>query len=198
MRIAFMGAHGVGKTTLINELKKYFNFPVIPEIARQVIQEMKKHPLQMTMKERLIFEQEILKRQIELEDKYRSFISDRTVLDIIAYCNLLGLHIHFPDEYREMKKIAVMQAKNYDVIFFIPVHKDLLLVNDGVRYECESCRYLVDALLKEMAEIFISEHLVRKIYYVDVLELDERVKFVLSVLKTRRAEIPKRKLNEVG
>jgi hypothetical protein len=49
-----------------------------------------------------------------------------------------------------------------------------------------------------MAEIFISEHLVRKIYYVDVLELDERVKFVLSVLKTRRAEIPKRKLNEVG
>ena len=180
MRIAFTGSHSTGKSCLVNILKKHLDLPIIPEVARIVIEEIGKIPDNMTMEEKLEFEWKIIEKQIEFEDKYKDgFISDRSVIDILGYVYMLGLHIYYPKEVEEMETIIYNRVSNYDYIFYIPVVKEIPLVKDGVRYTCEYCRNLLDRFYFDLLYDFYDDGIV-KVIYVKPINLQERVKFVLE------------------
>ncbi len=121
MKIALTWTHSTGKTTLLADLKQtkqLKSIPTIQEIARAMIE--KKYE---TGTEE--FQREVIRRQIEAENTLKSFISDRSVFDNLAYSKAISDEL-----YQELKDIASNQT--YDKIIFLPIEFDL--IDDGVRF----------------------------------------------------------------
>ena len=123
MKIVLIGSHSTGKTTLLNELKKHLNIPIIQELARAELARIGKPLNQIAPARRLEVQERILKRHLEVEKKFESFIADRSVIDILAYVYLLGIHTYFPEKVREMEskadkitKEVIDAAKNLKIV----------------------------------------------------------------------------------
>lgn len=83
-RIAVCGSHSCGKTTLIKELNRHLGYPMIKEIAATY---------DPSTRLNMQTQHDIMKKQIRTEIEYiklyGKFLSDRSVLDNLAYCNLV-------------------------------------------------------------------------------------------------------------
>ncbi len=79
MRIAVIGTHSTGKTTLAKALSRELNIPVIEECARS-------HDIKhASVEEYIKIQENILAEQIKAESKHQNFISDRSTIDNLAY-----------------------------------------------------------------------------------------------------------------
>jgi GTPase SAR1 family protein len=148
MKIAFIGTHGVGKTTLAyelcNELKKQsLDVGFIDEIARRC-------PFPINESTSLEGQTWILAttiaRELELSKIYPNVICDRSVLDNYVY-----LHHRF-GHVPELHRLATYWVRSYDLLFKVPFTQKYLRP-DGVRstdvtFQEEIERELVD-ILKE-------------------------------------------------
>ena len=143
MKIALIGSHCVGKTTLIEPVSKALNLPVIPEAARDWCD---RHRYDNISKVENVdaMQWDILHAQIAQESNHDQFISDRSTLDGIAYFVEFGL-THKPNDYKAM---ALAHAKRtYDLLFFIPIQEKISLVDDGFRYEDLQARKRIEDLI---------------------------------------------------
>lgn len=122
MKIAFMGTHGTGKTTLAHETvtilkKKGIDAGMVTEVARQCPFPIKE---ETTKKAQLwIILNQIIK-ELEAEEKYDVVVSDRSVLD--GYCYLV----------RKFGRIGVIEQlvkehlKTYNQLIRVPIREGLL------------------------------------------------------------------------
>lgn len=79
MRIAIIGTHGTGKTTLAKMLSSIFKIPILKELARN-------HDIRNADPDEYVkIQKDILIEQIASERKYQNFISDRSTIDNLAY-----------------------------------------------------------------------------------------------------------------
>ena len=168
------GGPGTGKTTLINELSR-IGYPIVPEVARQIIEEeQKKENGILPWSDLYTFQQRVVQRQVDLEARVRGDITfvDRGIVDNLAYCHIGGIvvppeleRIHFKDRY-----------KNVFVLDFLPNYE-----NDIQRTEDISLAKRIHATLQIVYE---------KVGYnpvlVPVMELEQRVAYVLDTIKTMR------------
>lgn len=79
-KIAIVGSHSCGKTSLVKALSKRIEIPIIHEIAATFIPESRAH---------IDTQYKIMRKQIDTEQEYKSFLSDRSVLDNLAYSTLI-------------------------------------------------------------------------------------------------------------
>ncbi|GEM_PF-3036471 len=118
MRIAVIGTHGVGKTTLVEEfVKRKPEYTIIPEIARDMIEERKGR-----ISSWFDFQLELMMRKIKAEYEHRenpNIISDRTAVDNWAYCNYYKV---FPDNLLySLRELAIGYCNNYyDLFIYLP------------------------------------------------------------------------------
>lgn len=128
MKIAFIGTHGVGKTTLAyelcNELKKQsLDVGFIDEIARRC-------PFPINEATSLEAQTWILAttmaRELELSKIYPNIICDRSVLDNYVYLHHKFGHIP------ELHGLASYWVRSYDLLFKVPFTRKYLRP-DGVR-----------------------------------------------------------------
>jgi len=141
LRIAMVGTHGVGKTTLINAIQHPHK---IKEIARTyLIKETK--PSEMSASERVIFQNHYWHLQIaeEYTHKKRGFLSDRSALDIIAYS--IGF---FKESHIERLKKEVIGR--YDILFYIPIEFPLEV--DGVRSPNKEYQKLINTNIQQLIQ----------------------------------------------
>lgn len=134
MRIAFTASHGCGKTSLAN------HFPNrIDEIARTVINKLWS-PDKMKQEQWDEFQQEVMDKQIEAELNMWDFISDRSVIDVLAYATRFCT----PKKLRALKDQAEEHMKNnpYDIVFYIPI--EFPLEKDWLRFEDEHYQEIID------------------------------------------------------
>lgn len=128
MRVGLMGASCCGKSTLFQRLKGlYPTYCTLEEIASNFTDEQRKV---------FSFQREICKLQIAAEqDLSPKFISDRTVLDNLAYCLWYYKNYDYAEQeiYLDCVKIIDNHLKEnpYDAIFFIDEYFDL--VDNGIR-----------------------------------------------------------------
>ncbi|MBX9690631.1 MAG: ATP-binding protein [Candidatus Obscuribacterales bacterium] len=80
IKLSITGAGGVGKSTLARELAKQRELPLIPELAR-ILCEQAGHKRIGEIPDQEAFKKLVLKKQIEEEAKFQSFIADRGVID---------------------------------------------------------------------------------------------------------------------
>ena len=148
MKVAFIGTHGVGKTTLCYDLasalkRQGVNVDIVKEVARL-------SPLPINRKTSLEAQTWILMTQVAEEIRSGAYhpvvVCDRSVLDNYAYMMLAcGRQVAY-------ERFVAHWMKSYDLLFKVPISGAPSA--DGVRdtdeFFMRSIDQLVDRLLAEM------------------------------------------------
>ena len=147
MKIAFIGTHGVGKTTLCYDLaaalkRQNVNVDIVKEVARL-------SPLPINQKTSLDAQTWILMTQIAEEIRSGSqhdvVVCDRAVLDNYAYMTFSF------GRQKAIERFMYHWMKSYDLLFKVPLSGEVSA--DGVRdtddFFVRSIDHLVDTLLAE-------------------------------------------------
>jgi thymidylate kinase len=147
MKVAFIGTHGVGKTTLCYDLasvlkRQGINVDMVKEVARL-------SPLPINRKTSLAAQIWILTTQVAEEirssDQHDVVVCDRSVLDNYAYLSFAC------GRQKAVERFVDYWMKTYDLLFKVPLSGAAQA--DGVRdtdeFFMRSIDQLVDALLTE-------------------------------------------------
>ncbi len=124
-KIAIIGSQSTGKSSLGRELSKRMSIPLITEIARRWNIE------KVSQIELIHIQKELLKLQIQEENRNGQFISDRSTIDNLAY----WLHNVSPIVQKEENELYIKTAldnvKKYSHIFLLS--PEFYPVDDGFR-----------------------------------------------------------------
>lgn len=153
MRVGITGAHGVGKTTLAGKLARELNIPLIKEQARAVASLLGLENCEQLTKDKAMaakFQIFILYQQIRRENELKSFVSDGTFLDFLAYWTYYGL-----DEYDSFsgtiyRKECLSRLPGYD--FIVYVSPEIPLKPDGFRLFSRESRNDLDRIIRLLLE----------------------------------------------
>jgi nicotinamide riboside kinase len=158
MNIALTGAHSTGKTTLLNAFvkrNKRFKFVSITETARIVIEKGFPMAKDATVDSYINYVNEQLKMELSArKTNYDILISDRTILDAVAYAEInkkLSDEPFIPTYVIEMlERIWLVEQEFYDFYIFCPV--EFPLIFDGVRDEDSIYQEKISEHLKKLLE----------------------------------------------
>ncbi len=170
MKIVIVGAQCVGKTTLVNDLKKHVNLPVLQEVALKMIKEGYKLDQNVTVET----EYEILKRQVQLEESQDDYLADRCLIDLLAYVNVL---FEYEDELL-LSITAELMKSNYDLILFI--EPEFPMVDNGHRSMDVSFQKEINNEIKKILKNGKFKH------YKISGDREKRVKQVLLLIKKHK------------
>ena len=143
MKIGFCGTMSVGKTTLVNELRKFKEFD-----EYKICTERSKHLMNLgiplntdsTLNGQTIF---LAERATEL--MYDKMITDRTVIDVMAFARVAKTIAFYQSDAFE--ELASQFVREYDYIFYIsPEGVDI--EDNGVRETDAEYRELIDFTIK--------------------------------------------------
>jgi predicted ATPase len=147
MKVAFIGTHGVGKTTLCYDLaaalkRQGFNVDMVKEVARL-------SPLPINRKTSLDAQTWILATQVAEEirssSQHEVVVCDRSVLDNYAYLTFAC------GRQKAIERFVDYWMKTYDLLFKVPISGTATA--DGVRdtdeFFMRGIDQLVDNLLAE-------------------------------------------------
>ncbi len=127
MRIAIIGAQGVGKTTLAQQINKYYpQIQILPEAARLAQKEGYKLDHTATVETELW----LINKQVELENDLNDWVADRCSIDLLAYIQYLFSHEFDLIEFAT--KTLVPKFSNYDLVIYLP-SGEFAIEDDGLR-----------------------------------------------------------------
>jgi len=180
MRIGFIGAQSVGKTTLANLLAEETGFTLIREQIRISVKAF--NALGFSTPDELANSTwyphmmlEVYRRQLRCElQSHAGFVSDRTTLDYFGYYELLNSDEDFLVNLFRKSFIDHYRA-NYDLVIYIPIM--FPAVDDNYRNINEDFRKKVDSKLRSL----MGEN--KNVHVLKSLDLMERLKEVVQLCK---------------
>ena len=149
MRIGFCGTMSVGKTTLVNALKE------LPEFKNYHFRtERSKHLMNLgiplntdsTLKGQLVFASE---RAAELMQE--KIITDRTVIDVMAFCDLSKSMDSAHKFY--LNATLTFLIKEYDILFYVSP-EGVEIEDNGIRETNAEYRDAIDKKIKSIVRMF--------------------------------------------
>lgn len=171
-RIALCGTQSVGKSTLVNELRKdpkYADYDFFTERSNK-LHSSKGVPLngESTQRGQMIFLNERI-----IECLSENFISDRSFIDVSAFTHLICKGSRYLGQF---DSIVNMFHHRYTHLFYIPI--EIELEDNGIRDTNVDFRYQVDRMIRMLIN---KQHNTNIIYLTGTLE--ERVERVNSLVK---------------
>ena len=132
MKIAFVGSFSTGKTTLANLFAREWDYPLLPEVAREVV------ALGFPLDQSATAETEtlIFLKQWRAEESHEHFVADRSIYDVLAYADWVMEHQDGERKenhlWYESREIATFDLRSrYDHVFYLPIEFPIVL--DGLR-----------------------------------------------------------------
>jgi len=156
MRIAIIGSSSVGKSTLINEFIKQWPMYKRPEKTyRDIIKEknLKLNKEASAESQRIILDALVDELQTASTSENEFVIFDRCPIDNIAYSlwHYRNETPGFVDSFiMDCKTISAFSMKHLDVIFYLPVRKEIPIVPREGREADETYREEIDNIYNAM------------------------------------------------
>lgn len=179
MKIYFCGAHSTGKSTLARYVSEKYNLPMISETARMILseQELQIDSLRCNMDVANKYQKEVFERQILEEQKHMSFVSDRSIIDVLAYT---AQHTNVLRELLDHTSLTDYITKLLapdSILFFVSPAKATLSA-DGVREAINWDGVIsINAMIKLLLEMFKIRY-----FQINVESMQERTKLIDSIL----------------
>jgi nicotinamide riboside kinase len=146
MKIVIIGAQGVGKTTLAEQINKYYpDLKILPEAAR-LAKEAGYNLDQNTTTETEFW---LIAKQIELENTEGKWVADRCSIDLFAY-----IHHLFPEESALIEfatKTLVPRFSTYDLVLYLPSGQ-FVIEDDGLRTTDVGFQQAIDQRIRDILE----------------------------------------------
>ena len=142
MKIGFCGTVSVGKTTLVNSLKElpeFKDYTFRTERSKYLMEQGIPLNTDSTLKGQCVF---LAERSLELMQK--NIITDRTVIDVIAFANASKSMDFYEKEDFEL--VASKLIEDYDYIFYVSP-KGVKIEDNGVRETDAKYRDLIDFII---------------------------------------------------
>jgi len=148
LKVAFIGTHGVGKTTLCYDLAAHlkrldFSVDLVKEVAREC-------PLPINQDTTLEAQSWILHTQIAREiaatDGYQAVICDRSVLDNYAYL------VHQVGRVAPMEPVIAQWLTTYSLLVKVPIWEPPRF--DGTRDLSETFQAEIDQMIDDLVASF--------------------------------------------
>ncbi|MGH9279278.1 MAG: AAA family ATPase [Acidimicrobiales bacterium] len=151
MKVAFVGSFSTGKTTLANLFAREWDMPLLPEVARQVVE------LGFPLDQSATAETEtlIFLKQWRAEAVHERFVADRSVYDVLAYADWVMEH-NPPDRkenhlWYEAREIALLDLRaRYDHVLYLPIEFPIVL--DGLRPDDTGFQADIDRRMRHLLE----------------------------------------------
>ena len=151
MKTAFVGSFSTGKTTLANLFAREWDLPLLPEVAREVVQ------LGFPLDQSATAETEtlIFLKQWRAEAVHPDFVADRSIYDVLAYADWVMEH-NDPGRkenhlWYEAREIALLDLRaRYDAVFYLPIEFPIVL--DGLRPDDTAFQADIDRRIRRLLE----------------------------------------------
>jgi len=181
MKVYICGAHSCGKTTLARYVSEKYDVPMITEVARMILSEKELHLDSLRTNLDVVddYQFNIFNRQVEQENKYDSFVSDRS-FDCLAYA---AQHSRILPKLLKSKELElyINDLKSPDSYIFFVRPSKVTLKEDGIR---ESLSWdgiiAIDAQVKFLCEMFQLRY-----FQINTDSMQERVRLIDSILSLR-------------
>ena len=154
-KIAFCGAHGTGKTTLVKKIGEEYGIYVLDRVIRTAwegfgVEDFEKMPRDV----RTPFQNYLLLNQIKREDGEgaEGFVTDRSVIDILGY-TLMSSDMQ-SSELEIFKNLVRERVKNYTHFIYTPV--EFAAQNERLRASVET-REAYDVIIQEYIESWLGQ-----------------------------------------
>ncbi len=151
MKVAFVGSFSTGKTTLANLFAKEWDYPLLPEVAREVVE------LGFPLDQNATAETEtlIFLKQWRAEISHERFVADRSVYDVLAYADWVMEHERAPRKedhlWIEARQIALLDLRaRYDYVFYLPIEFPIVL--DGLRPDDTAFQADIDHRIRRLLD----------------------------------------------
>jgi nicotinamide riboside kinase len=189
MRIAFTGAQGTGKTTLIKALSNYLpNYIINEELVRSLVKTSKvKINKEADDASQNIITTEHLRTAVESYYSNKNVIFDRCVLDSFVYAKESYNHNLISKscvEYAASVIDIINKYYPYDIVIYIPPKLDL--VEDGVRDTNIEYRDNIDSIFREVITWHKCNHVLTSVKLSD--RINEVVNIVNEKIKTKELQ----------
>jgi predicted ATPase len=185
LRFAFIGAPGVGKTTLARLLAEKLELPLISERARRVAADWGATPATVPQKDLRDFQWTILRSQVAAEESCRGgFVSDRCVIDTIAHTIAFAFPMGMEDSHlRRFTEAAAVRLDTYDVVVFVPPM--FPIENDGERIATEEFQHDLHVLFSRVVEDLDRDYcpgLKDRVLTISTLSIDDRLDEIMQAM----------------
>src|SRR5829696_4574266 len=151
MKIAFVGSFSTGKTTLANLFAREWDYPLLPEVAREVV------ALGFPLDQGATAETEtlIFLKQWRAEASHDHFVADRSIYDVLAYADWVMDQDRPPRKedhlWAEAREIAVANLRaRYDHVMYLPIEFPIVL--DGLRPDDTGFQADIDRRIRHLLE----------------------------------------------
>lgn len=144
MKIALVGTHGVGKTTLGISIYHFFQRKMSVKFSTGIPREIINRGFKLGKDATLASYIEYIVAQLSAlseADKFDLFISDRSILDTYAYALVnkkRGNSLISDTELRLLQLVWELERERYDLFIYLPIQ--FCMEKDGVRPEGELYR----------------------------------------------------------
>lgn len=145
MKIIFTGAQGTGKTSVLNDFKEK-GYDVVTEVVRN----LSKKGVKINKDGDEKGQTKIFNEYKKIFSEKQDFISDRGLIDVVAYTVYLARHGKVSEEFanKQIKQLHKFVINNKDFFYcYFPIEFEV--VDDGVRDLDEEFR-------NEISEIILS------------------------------------------
>jgi nicotinamide riboside kinase len=166
-RIAIVGSFSTGKTTLAEALARELDLPLLPEVAREIVELGFKLDKDATPETEAL----ILLKQFNNEMSTPEFVGDRSLIDCMAYAGWVLANQPYKKEmalWEECERLAERRLRtNYSHVFYLPIEFPIVL--DGLRPDDPAFQKEIDERIIEL----LATHSVR--YETITGTVDERL-----------------------
>jgi nicotinamide riboside kinase len=185
VRIAFSGSGGTGKTTLLTEINKELQLPVIEEGIREWLAEHGFADFKdMSFPTDVVkMQTDTLERKMAIESELQSFIADRTTVDNLTYAlRWIGSKAKAGSDMDAWMGQYIAHCMghanlHYDIIFVLP-WGEIEIEDDGTRSTKQWYQYMIQSIIER--HLYMLER--PFIYEVMSVELDDRIAECTSMI----------------